>query len=424
MKTFGSRPSPGTPVKDTRDYGEQLRSRPQDLLYSVEGQVLSTLLGQGGTRAVKYMDVSTLDRKNSTVRRILHCDMDCFYAAVHMRDDPSLRHKPLVIGGNPNGRGVVAAANYEARKYGIHSAMPAAQALRRCAHVVFIKPEFPRYSEESRAIFEIFRCFTPIVQPASLDEAYLDVSEHLEPYGSATAVAQAIRLRVQEERNLTVSVGVGPNRLIAKIASDFDKPDGLTVVKPRRVQTFLDPLPVRRLHGVGPATEKALNELGVKTIAELRALEQEALQRRFGRHGQGLYNFSRGVDERPVRTDRERKSLGSERTYAQDIRHLEEMDAQLENLAQRVAAGLQRREITARTITVKVRYPDFTTLTRSRSLDRPTASAELMATLATDLLRSTDAENRGVRLLGVTGSGLSTGHVGPEQLDLFDDREH
>ncbi len=346
--------------------------------------------------------------------------MDCFYAAVHMRDDPSLRHQPLVIGGNPNGRGVVAAANYEARKYGIHSAMPAAQALRRCSHVVFIKPEFPRYTEESRAIFDIFRTFTPVVQPASLDEAYLDVSDHLEPYGSATAVARAIRLRVQEERNLTVSVGVGPNRLIAKIASDFDKPDGLTVVKPRRVQAFLDPLPVRRLHGVGPATEKALQELGVKTIADLRSLEQNTLQRRFGRHGRGLYNFSRGIDERPVRTDRERKSLGSERTYAQDIRNLEEMDAQLEDLAQRVATGLQRREITARTITVKVRYPDFTTLTRSRSLERPTASAELIATLAMELLRSTDAGARNVRLLGVTGSGLSTGNDGPEQLDLFE----
>lgn len=354
------------------------------------------------------------------MRRILHCDMDCFYAAVHMRDDPSLRHKPLVIGGNPNGRGVVAAANYEARKYGIHSAMPAAQALRRCPQVVFIRPEFPRYSEESKAIFDIFRDFTKVIQPASLDEAYLDVSECLEPYGSATAIAQAIRSKVWQERNLTVSVGVGPNRLIAKIASDHDKPDGLTIVKPQHVQAFLDPMPVRRLHGVGPATEKALNQLGVTTISDLRALEPRELQRRFGRHGQSLYNFSRGIDERPVRTERERKSLGSERTYAQDIRSLEEMDAQLENLAQRVAAGLKRREITARTVTVKVRYPDFTTLTRSRSFDRPTDSAELIAATAFELLRLTEAESRSVRLLGVTGSGLSTGNEGPEQLALFE----
>ena len=354
------------------------------------------------------------------LRRILHCDMDCFYAAVHMRDDPALRGKPVVIGGSPSGRGVIAAASYEARRFGIHSAMPSAQALRRCPHVVFIRPEFPRYREESQAIFAIFREFTPIVQPASLDEAYLDVSDHLEIHDSATAVAREIRRRVRQDRNLTVSVGVAPNRLVAKIASDFDKPDGLTVVKPHRVQAFLDPLPVRRVHGVGPATEKALHELGVKTIADLRGLELEVLSRRFGRHGQGLYNYSRGIDRRPVRTDRERKSLGHERTYARDIVSLEEMDAQLVDLSERVAAGLERREISARTITVKVRYPDFTTLTRSRSLERPTASAELIAAITRELLRSTDAEIRNVRLLGVTGSALSTGDTGPRQLGLFE----
>ncbi len=347
--------------------------------------------------------------------------MDCFYAAVHMRDDPSLRGKPVVIGGSPNGRGVVAAASYEIRRFGVHSAMPAAQALRRCPHAVFIKPEFPRYREESQAIFEIFREFTPLVQPASLDEAYLDVTDHLEPWGSATAVAGEIRRRVLEERRLTVSVGVGPNRLIAKIASDFDKPDGLTVVKPAKVQAFLDPLPVRRVHGVGPATEKALHELGVATIADLRALDLEVLRRRFGRHGKGLYNYSRGIDRRPVRTHRERKSLGHERTYARDIASVEEMDTQLEDLSQRVAAGLEKREIFARTITVKVRYPDFTTLTRARSLPRPTASAEHIARIARELLRLTDAGSRNVRLLGVTGSGLSTGEEeGPEQLGLFE----
>ncbi len=358
--------------------------------------------------------------ESPAIRRILHCDMDCFYAAVHMRDDPSLEGKPVVIGGSPNGRGVVAAANYEVRRYGVHSAMPAAQAIRRCPHAVFIKPEFSRYREESQAIFAIFRELTPVVQPASLDEAYLDVTDHLAPWGSATAVAREIRRRVREQRRLTVSVGVGPNRLIAKIASDFDKPDGLTIVKPNRVQAFLDPLPVRRLHGVGPATEKALGELGITTIAELRGAEEEVLRRRFGRHGQGLYNYSRGIDERPVRTHRERKSLGHERTYARDIVSLEEMDAQLEDLSGRVAAGLEKREIFARTITVKVRYPDFTTLTRARSLNRPTAAAEQIAQIARDLLRLTDAETRNVRLLGVTGSGLSTeAEDGPEQLGLF-----
>lgn len=336
-----------------------------------------------------------------------------------MRDDPALQGKPVVIGGSPSGRGVVAAASYEARHFGIHSAMPSARAALRCPQAIFLKADFPRYREESRAIFAIFREITPLVQPASLDEAYLDVSEHLYPHGSATAVAQEIRRRVRAERDLTVSVGVGPNRLIAKIASDFDKPDGLTVVKPRRVQAFLDPLPVRRLHGVGPATEKALREIGVTTIAELRTIELDLLRRRFGRHGQRLYNYSRGIDNRPVRTDRERKSLGHERTYTSDIVSLEEMDTQLEDLSRRVASGLEEREISARTITIKVRYPDFTTLTRSRSLEHPTASGELIAKVAMELLRLTDAKVRNVRLLGVTGSRLSNRDEGPRQLGLF-----
>lgn len=344
--------------------------------------------------------------------------MDCFYAAVHVRDDPSLAGKPVVIGGSPQGRGVVAAANYEARHFGVHSAMPAAQAVRLCPQAVFLKPEFPRYRAESDEIFAIFRDFTPIVQPASLDEAYLDVSEHLEPWGSATAIAQEIRRRVREERRLAVSVGVGPNRLIAKIASDYYKPDGLTVVKPHRVREFLDPLPVRRLHGVGPATEKSLRKLGVETIADLRSLDLAVLERRFGSHGLGLYNYARGIDQRPVRTHHQRKSLGHERTYAQDIRSLAEMDTQIEWLAEKVAEGLAKREIGARTLTVKVRYPDFTTLTRSRTLEHPTASAREIAHLAQELLRQTEAAERSVRLLGVTGSGLTYGE--PEQLWLFD----
>lgn len=345
--------------------------------------------------------------------------MDCFYAAVHMRDDPRLAGKPVVIGGRPQSRGVVAAASYEARVFGIRSAMPAAEAGRRCPHAVFLKPDFPRYREESRKIFEIFRQFSPVVQPASLDEAYLDVSEHLQPFGSATAIAQEIRRRVRQTRRLAVSVGVGPNRLIAKIASDYHKPDGLTVVKPERIQEFLDPLPVRRLHGVGPATEKALKRLGVTTIAELRRVELDVLSRRFGRHGMGLYRYSRGIDERPVRTDRQRKSLGHERTYGQDLQHLPEMDHQLEELATQVAEGLNQRELMARTLTVKVRYSDFTTLTRSRTLDHPTDDGPEIMTVAKHLLRQTDAGERAVRLLGVTGSGFDLG--GPQQLWLFDE---
>jgi DNA polymerase-4 len=346
--------------------------------------------------------------------------MDCFYAAVHMRDDPSLAGKPVIVGGSPQGRGVVAAASYEVRRYGVHSAMPAARALKLCPHAVFLKPDFKRYQAESEEIFGIFRELTPLVQPASLDEAYLDVTDYLnDTTPSATAVGEEIRRRVRAERHLTVSVGVGPNRLIAKIASDFDKPDGLTVVKPHQILDFLAPLSVRRLHGVGPATEKALHEIGARTIAELRALPPEVLEGRFGRHGQGLYNYARGIDERPVRVERERKSLGHERTYAHDLTDLSAMEDQIEDLSQRVAAGLMQRELSARTLTVKVRYPDFTTLTRSRTLPAPVTSAKWIAGVAQDLLRQTDAAARNVRLLGVTASGLV--HGAPVQLWLFDD---
>lgn len=344
--------------------------------------------------------------------------MDCFYAQVHMRDDPTLRGKPVVIGGSPQGRGVVAAASYEVRRFGVRSAMPAARAVKLCPHAIFLKPDFPRYRADSGEIFAILRDFTPIVQPASLDEAYLDVTDYLDPWGSATAIAVEIRRRVLEERNLTISVGVGPNRLIAKIASDQDKPNGLTVVKPQQVQAFLDPLSVRRLHGVGPATEKALNKLGLTTIAELRAVELDVLTQRFGSFGRGLWNASRGIDERPVRTHRERKSLGHERTYARNIETLEEMDAQLEDLAERVAAGLLKREFAARTITVKARYPDFTTPSRSRTFEHPVTSARQIAGVAKELLRQTEAGEKPVRLLGVTASNLSKGE--PEQLQLFE----
>ena len=350
-------------------------------------------------------------------RRILHCDMDCFYAAVEVRDDPSLAGKPVVVGGSPEGRGVVAAASYEARRYGIHSAMASAQAARRCPDLVFLRPDFTRYRRESEAIFAIFRDFTPLVQPASLDEAYLDVSDHLGPWGSATAIAREIRRRVRDERRLTVSVGVGPNRLVAKIASDFDKPDGLTVVRPAQVEAFLAPLPVRRLHGVGPATEQSLAELGVKTVADLRRLEVEALTRRFGKWGEALHQFARGVDDRPVHVERERKSLGTETTYARDLADPAAIEAELVRHAGDVAADLQKRRLLARTVTIKVRFADFTTVTRGHTFAVAAADAPTLAWHAVALLRRTEAASRPVRLLGVTASNLLEG--APVQLPLF-----
>jgi DNA polymerase-4 len=352
-------------------------------------------------------------------RRVLHCDMDCFYAAVHMRDDPSLAGKPVVIGGRPESRGVVAAASYEARRFGIHSAMPSAQARRRCAAVIFVPPDFRRYQRESEKIVAIYREFTPVVQEVSIDEAYLEVTGRLEAFGSATALAREIRRRVSQERGLTVSVGVGPNRLIAKIASDHQKPDGLTVVPPHRVQPFLDPLPVRRLHGVGPATERVLAELGVATVADLRRQSLAALLARFGRHGRTLHEFARGIDERPVETHRERKSLGTENTYSRDLAGREAVEPELERMAEEVAAALASRDLACCTVTLKVRYGDFTTITRSRTLAAPVRDGPSIAECALELLRRTEALRRPVRLLGVTASNLVQRAAAAAQLQLF-----
>ncbi|RLE21841.1 MAG: DNA polymerase IV [Acidobacteria bacterium] len=351
-------------------------------------------------------------------RRILHCDMDCFFAAVHMRDDPGLRGKPVVVGGDPSGRGVVAAASYEARAFGIHSAMPSAQARRLCPQLIFLRSAFGRYRAESEEIFDIYREFTPLIQTLSLDEAYLDVSEHLGPYGSATAVAEAIRRRVREERGLTVSIGVAPNKLVAKIASDQDKPDGLTVVRPRQVAAFLGPLPVRRIHGVGPASAQKLGEMGITTVAELAATPLDVLLFRFGHWGRTLWQYANGRDDRAVKTDRQRKSIGTERTFPHDVRDIEQMDQILRTMTTEIVGGLEKRKIAACTITVKVRYPDFTTLTRSHSFDGPTTSVERIENCAKDLLRRTEAAERSVRLLGLSADGLVPAHL--EQLTLFD----
>jgi DNA polymerase-4 len=351
-------------------------------------------------------------------RRILHCDMDAFYAAVHMRDDPSLRGRPVVVGGDPAGRGVVAAASYEARAFGIHSAMPAARAIRLCPEAVVVPPDFRRYVAESEKILAIFRDYSPVVQPMSLDEAYVDVSDHLGEFPSATAIGADIRRRVAGELRLTVSVGVAPNKLVAKIASDHRKPDGLTVVPPSRVTSFLAPLPVRRLHGIGPASEHALHSLGVTTVAELRALSVDQLMARFGSWGRTLFQYARGIDDRPVRTDQVRKSLGTERTFPRDIADLHAIDGILDEMAAEVASGLEHRRLAAGTVTVKVRYPDFATHTRSLSLPVPSAATEVIASCARLLVRRTDTAARAVRLLGVSASGLIP--CDHEQLALFD----
>jgi DNA polymerase-4 len=313
----------------------------------------------------------------------------------------------------------VAAANYEARKYGIHSAMPAAQARRLCPDTIFLRPDFNRYREESQEIFDIYRRYTPVIQPLSLDEAFLDVSEDLGDFGSATAVAEDIRRRVRSERRLTVSVGVAANKLVAKIASDHHKPDGLTVVRPSEAEAFLAPLPIRRLYGVGPAAERSLHEMGVRTIQELRELSVDRLMARFGQWGRVLWERARGIDDRAVRIRRERKSLSTERTFAENLKRMEEIDHVLGTMATEVAAGLAKRRMAASTITVKARYPDFTTPTRSHTLPIPTADATTIAATARELVRRTDAAKRSVRLLGVGASNLVPGELG--QMALFEE---
>jgi len=346
--------------------------------------------------------------------------MDSFYASVHIRDDPSLLGKPVVIGGDPSRRGVIAAASYEARRFGVHSAMPSSQAQRLCPEAVFIPPDFARYRQESSRIFAIFRDFTPVIQTVALDEAYLDVSDAWTPFGSATGVARAIRDRVREEIGLTVSVGVGPNRLVAKIASDYGKPDGLVVVPPVRVRQFLDPLPVRRLPGVGPATEKILARMKIETIAQLRGASGSRLVERLGRNGERLHRFACGIDLRPVRVHQPRKSLSVECTYAEDVSVLTAMEERLAEMAVRVADGLQSRDLSACTITIKVRFDDFTTVTRSLTLEGPTRSADKIRDVALQLLRRTEADRRAVRLLGVGAASLVPG--GLEQMGLFESR--
>jgi len=336
--------------------------------------------------------------------------MDAFYASVEQRDDPHLRGRPVVVGGSPKGRGVVAAASYEARRFGVRSAMPAAQALRRCPALIFVKPDFERYKAVSQQVFGIFRRYTEQLEPLSIDEAFLDVSHHV----SATWVAKAIRAEIHQEVGLTASAGAAPSKMVAKIASGFNKPDGLTVVAPRQVRGFLDPLPVDRIWGVGPVTAARLRDKGFETLGQLAALEDPEALRVLGRHGPSLARLARGEDARPVRAHRRRKSRSAERTFEEDLLDREALDASLVAQAEQVCRGLERAGERGRTITIKLRYADFTTLTRSITLHAPTADPALVLRLARQLLARTEAGHRPVRLLGVGLGQLEK----PRQLSL------
>ena len=350
---------------------------------------------------------------------IIHIDMDAFYASVEIRDNPALQGKPVLVGGSPKGRGVVAAASYEARKFGIHSAMPAAQAIRLCPQAVFVSPRMEHYVAISRQIREIFFRFTSLVEPLSLDEAFLDVGGSEKLFGAAPRIALQIKQVIKKELGLTASAGVAPNKFLAKVASDLEKPDGLVVVNEQDVQSFLDPLPIRRVWGIGPVTEKRFSGLGVSTIAGIRRLSRDDLRRQFGIQSDHFWRLSRGLDTRPVVSEHEARSISHENTFPVDIRDPETLQAWLQELAGQVAMRLRRLGIKGKTVQVKVRFSDFRTITRSRTLDEYSFSSKKIQDVARQLLESVLLDQfKPIRLLGVGVSNLGEGVV--VQKILFD----
>ncbi len=341
------------------------------------------------------------------IRKIIHLDMDAFYASVEQRDDPALRGKPVAVGGSPQGRGVVAAASYEARRFGVRSAMPMARAVRLCPELEIVRPDFAKYKAVSRQVMDILRSVTPLVEPLSLDEAYLDVTENLLGEPLATEVAKYLKARIREETQLTASAGVAPNKFLAKIASGWEKPDGLTVVSPKRVEWFLQQLPVEALWGVGPVTAKKLRAIGIARLVDVRSADEARLQRTVGKLAGWLQRLAQGDDPREVKPDRPWKSVSCEDTYPEDLTELHEMRAEVARLAKRTAASLERKRLTARTVTLKVRYANFQTVTRSHTEAPATRDAARIAERALLLLARTDAGRRSVRLLGVGVHGLA-----------------
>ena len=351
---------------------------------------------------------------------ILHVDMDAFYASVEERDDPSLVGKTVIVGGTAEGRGVVAAANYEARKFGVHSAMSAARAVRLCPHATFIRPRMDRYAEVSRQVRSIFEEFTPLVEPLSLDEAFLDATGSEPLFGSSAEIGRQIKNRIRTHLQLIASVGVAPNKFLAKIASDLRKPDGFVVVEQGEVQEFLDPLPVGRIWGVGKVTGKVFDRLGIRTIGELRQLSMDSLQQLFGSSGEHYWRLSHGLDERKVVPDREAKSISHETTFAEDIANRDELQAWLVELVEQVARRLRRHELKGRTVELKVRFADFHTITRSATLAEPTNITHELLVAGSELLRTKLPQNHSpVRLLGFGVKGFDD--TGRSQRQLFDE---
>ena len=350
-------------------------------------------------------------------RKIIHVDMDAFYASVEQRDDPALRGKPVAVGGGH--RGVVAAASYEARTFGVRSAMPSVTARRRCPDLIFVKPRFDVYKAVSNQIRSIFADYTDLVEPLSLDEAYLDVSEDRRALGSARAIAEEIRARIRAETGLTASAGVSYCKFIAKLASDQNKPDGICVIPPGKGATFVATLPVKRFHGVGPVTAAKMERLGLHTGADLAAWPIEQLEAHFGSSGNWYWRISRGIDEREVRPDRPYKSVSAERTFDTDLSDPAELAEQLARVAGFAWTRIERAEVRGRTVTLKVKYADFTLITRSKSLPHAVADQAAFTAVGQELLARLFPLPRGIRLLGLGLHALQNDDTaGPLQLGL------
>ena len=360
------------------------------------------------------------------IRKIIHIDMDAFYASVEQRDNPELRGKALIVGGSPEGRGgVVATASYEARKFGVRSAMSSKKAVQLCPHAIFVRPRFAAYKEVSQKIREIFSRYTDLIEPLSLDEAYLDVTEDKLNIGSAIEIATQIKQAIKDELQLTASAGVSVNKFVAKIASDMNKPDGLKFIGPSSIEGFMEKLPVEKFFGVGKVTAMKMKNMGLHTGEDLKRLTEDELTRHFGKVGRFYYSIVRGVDNREVQPHRETKSLAAEDTFPYDLTTQEEMEAELDKIAVTVCNRLQNYQLKGRTVTIKVKYHDFKQITRNQSFTTGINDLETVSTTAKKLLAATGVEDVRIRLLGISLSNFGEpvirvkGEKQTDQLSLF-----
>ncbi|HEY5469821.1 MAG TPA: DNA polymerase IV [Bacteroidales bacterium] len=354
------------------------------------------------------------------MRKIIHIDMDAFFASVEQLDNPELKGKPVAVGGSGE-RSVVAAASYEARKFGVRSAMPSIIAKRLCPDLIFVKHNFERYKEVSSQVMEIFKEYTDLIEPLSIDEAFLDVTDDKKKIGSATVIARKIRTEIKSKTGLTASAGISVNKFLAKIASDINKPDGLFIIKPEEAERFIEELPVEKFYGIGKVTALKMHKLGIHSGSDLKKWDMVALVRNFGKAGVFFYNIVRGIDERPVEPNQERKSVGTEYTYEKDLKTNFEIVAELYKLEKELMERLEHAETTGRTITLKIKFSDFRQITRSKTLQNYIRNFKTLHKEVSEIRKSINLEGTRIRLMGVTISNLETEDFEDRQLYLFEE---